>query len=514
VIGRVNLVQQAARDRAAARRAAAPPRGRGRQPKASYEGASTARRTFGWRSPTVSPNAGILPNLTLLRDRSRAATRNDGYAKGVIDKLVSNIVGTGIKPLSQADDPAFRQRVHALWLQWTDESDAEGLLDYYGQQSQAVRGWQEGGEVFVRLRPRLPEDGLSVPLQLQLVEPELCPHGIDRDLPNGNRIRAAIEFNRIGRRVAFWFHPSRPGDPDDYDVSQLRRIPAERVIHLFDPLRPGQLRGVPKLTQALVKLYELDKFDDATLLRQQIANLFVGFIKKPSTSTADTQIDPLTGKETDTSLFDRPMISLEPGLFQEMDPGDEIEFSDPPDVGQTYPDFMRQQLFAVAAATGVPYEVLTGDMSKVNDRTVRVILHEFRRAIQAWQHQIVAFQFCRRVFNAWMDQAFLSGALPIPVAYVENPTPWNRVSWMPQSWPYLHPVQDVEADRAAVRSGFTTRAAVVSERGEDVEAIDRQQAEDNQRADNLGVKYDSDGRHPVSGSATPAPAPAEEGARA
>lgn len=481
--------------------------------KNNYRGASQARRNLGWHSPTSTPNSGVLSSLTLLRDRSRGAVRNDPFAKGTLDKIVTNMIGTGIKPLSQVADPVFRALLHTTFERWTDESDADGLLDFYGQQSQIVRGWKEGGEVFVRLRPRLPEDGLTVPLQLQVLEPELCPHTTDRELPNGNRVRAGIEFNRIGKRVAYWFVPTRPGDPDEIDLSILRRVPADSVIHLYDPLRPGQLRGTPHLTQALVKLYELDKFDDATLLRQQLANLFVGFIKRPGTATGDTQINPLTGEETDVSSLERPMQSLEPGLFQELDPGDDVQFSDPPDVGPTYPDFMRQQLFAVCAATGVPYETLTGDMSKVNDRTVRVILQEFRRAIQAAQHQILVFQFCRRVFTAWMDAAFFAQSLPIPFEYLENPATWNRVKWVPHSWPYLHPVQDVEAERASVRAGFTSRAAVVSERGEDAEAIDRENAADNKRADDLGLSYDSDGRKPIGGaknSAAPAADPATD----
>jgi lambda family phage portal protein len=466
---------------------------------------------MGWRAPTVSPNTAILYGLTTLRDRSRAATRNDGYAKGAIDRLVTNIIGTGIKPLSQADDAPFRKQAQALWLRWTDESDADGLLDWYGQQSQAVRAWLEGGETFVRLRPRLLSDGLSVPLQVQVLEPELCPHTYNTVMPTGNRVRAGIEFNPIGGRVAYWFYQSRPGDLQDIDRSQLRRVPAEAVVHLYDPLRPGQLRGVPHLTQALIRLHELDKFDDAVLLRQQLANLFAGFVERPASSLGDPEaILPLTGLPTENDADGRPMLSLEPGIFQELGPGEKVEFSKPPDAGSGYADFSRQQLFHVAAATGVPYETLTGDMSKVNDRTVRVILNEFRRRIMAWQHQIVAFQLCRRVWSAWLDRAYLSGALTMPPAYLTNPDPWARAKWIPQGWPYLQPVQDVEAKRMAIRAGLTTRSAEVSETGEDIEAIDAEQAADNKRADDLGLSYDSDGRKALTGGASPSPSePAE-----
>lgn len=467
-------------------------------------GSVGTRRTVGWHAPTSSPNNGLLGNLTTLRDRSRAAVRNDGYAKGVIEKLVTNIIGTGIQPRSQATDPVFRAAADRLFLKWTDESDADGLLDFYGQQTQAVRGWLEGGEQFVRFRFRDAVDGLSVPLQLQLLEPELCPHSYS--VPFGaSRIRAGIEFSPIGKRVAYYFHPSRP-ELDDYDASQLRRVPSDSVIHLYDPLRAGQLRGLPHLTQALVALYELSKYSDAQLIRQQLSNMFVAFVKKDATPDASEPINPLTDGAVETSAADEPMVPLAPGLFQQLNPGEDVTFSSPPEANG-YADFMRQQLYGVAAATGVPYEVITGDMRSVNDRTVRLILQEFRRRIQAWQHQIVVFQFGRRVYRTWMDRAVLSGALRAPVEYWTNPDPWVAVDWQPQGWPYMNPVQDVQAAREEVRAGFRSRRAVVSERGDSVEAIDAEQAADNKRSDDLGLQYDSDGRKPAGAAASTAAMP-------
>ena len=461
--------------------------------QSAYEAASNTRRTLAWRAPTTSPNHALLATLHTLRDRSRAAVRNDGYAKGAIDKLVTNIVGTGIKPLSKAVAPEFREQVQKLWLKWTDQSDADGLLDFYGQMAQHVRGWLEGGESYARLRPRKLNDGLAVPLQVQIIEPELCPHAYDAVLPGGARVRAGIEFNQIGRRVAYYFHPSRPGDPEDYDSGQLRRIPAERILPLFEPLRAGQLRGVPHLTQALIRLHELDKFDDATLLRQQLANLFVAFLTKEADDAEEEALHPLTGKPRGDE-GDDPTLSLEPGIFQELEPGQSVTFSDPPEIRQGYRDFMRQQLFAVSAATGVPYEILTGDMSGLNDRVVRVILNEFAGRIEAAQHQIVAFQFCRPVFKAFMDAAFFSGALPIPDAYLTDPEPWSAVVFTPPRRRYIHPVQDVDAQEKAIKAGFTSRSAVVSEWGEDAEAVDAAQQADNDRADRLGLEYTSDAR--------------------
>lgn len=464
----------------------------------SYEAASMSRRTLGWRPSSTTPNSAVIASLSTLRTRSRYAVANDGVAKGAIEKLVTNVVGTGVKPLSKAPDAALRETLHRLWLQWTDQSDADGVLDFYGQQGLATRGWFEGGETFIRLRDRLPSDGLVVPLQVQLLEAEMCPHTHNATLPNGNRIRAGIEFNRIGQRVAYWFHPSTPGALDDYDMASLRRVPAANVIHLYDPLRPGQLRGLPHLTTALVRLHHVDKMDDTVLLRQELSNMFVGFLKR-APETEDPQIDPISNEAIST-VDDEASIELKGGAFHELAPGEELEWSEPPDPSQSYPDFMRLQLRAVSMATGVPYEILTGDMTGMNDRTVRVVLHEFRRRVQAWQHQVIAYQLCRRVWNAWLTRGYLAGAFDLPKGLEASPDVWSAVKWVPQGFPYLHPVQDVDAAKAAIRSGLKSRQSVVSEMGEDAEVIDREQADDAARADDLQLKYDSDGRFPASAS--------------
>jgi lambda family phage portal protein len=493
--------------RAAAAAPAQPPTGKlAVRVRNSYEaGSASTRRTLNWLASMLGPNASTLPSLQSLRDRAREAVRNNGVAAAIIEKLVTNAVGTGIKPLSLADDRGFRKDLLQLWAEWTERSDADGVLDFYGQQAQAARCWYEAGEVFLRLRDRRPEDGLPVPMQIQVLEPELCPHTMDAQLATGNRVRAGIEFDAIGRRVAYYFYAQRPGDIQDWNTSDIRRVPAESVLHLFKPLRAGQLRGIPKLTGALIKLKELDKLDDATLLRHQLAAMFVAFLK---TSGDDSSLSFLTGQDPDTTQDGKPVVSLEPGSFNELGPGEEVAFSNPPDIMAGLDGYMEQQLRTVGMACGVAYEILTGNLAKVNDRSVKVLLQEFRRMLTADQHQHLAHQFSGPVWRAFMDRVFLSGALPIPPAYLKDPRPWARAEWRPHGWPYLHPVQDVEADAAAIRNGFTSRAAIVSENGDDVEVIDQQNAEDNARADELGLTYDSDGRQMKSGASNAATPPA------
>ncbi|WP_083232927.1 phage portal protein [Endozoicomonas atrinae] len=457
----------------------------------AYTSAGRGRRSQSWSAPSSGPNNTLTGNLGTLINRSRSAIRNDPWAASGLEKLVANIVGTGIKPKSEATNDVFRKNLQALFLDWSDESDADGQLDFYGQQSLAVRSMLEAGECFARLRPRKPSDGLSAPLQVQLLEAEFVPWDYNDDLKRGHKIRAGIEFNAVGKRVAYWMHRQHPSDYTALDTADLRRIPADQVLHLYEPLRPGQLRGQPLLTQVLLRMFHLDKFDDATLLRQEIANLFTGFITKPAPD--GEKVDPLTGRPIVYDLQGVPMVAMEPGTMQELSPGEEITFNTPPGAASNYPDFIRQQLMAVAAGIGLPYEILSGDMKGVSDRALRVVLNEFRRRIQQIQHNQLVFQFCRPIWNRWLDMAVLSGAIHAP-RFHKNKADYRRVKWIAQGWPYMHPVQDMQAQNLAVRSGFKSRSEVVSEQGYDSEQIDDEIAADNRRADQLNLQYESDGR--------------------
>jgi capsid protein len=92
------------------------------------------------------------------------------------------------------------------------EADAEGITNFYGLQKRVARELFIAGEVFVRLRPRYISDGLSIPLQLELLPSEQLPLWLTMPLSNGNWIRQGIEFDRIGRRVAYHFWRVNPGD--------------------------------------------------------------------------------------------------------------------------------------------------------------------------------------------------------------------------------------------------------------------------------------------------------------
>jgi lambda family phage portal protein len=247
---------------------------------------------------------------------------------------------------------------------------------------------------------------------------------------------------------------------------------------------------------------ELDQYDDAELVRKKTAAMFAGFVTRLAPD------DNLLGE----GLSDANGIALaglEPGTMQMLEPGEDIKFSQPADVGGSYSEFLRMQFRAVAAAMGVTYEQLTGDLTQVNYSSIRAGLLEFRRRVESLQHGVIVHQLCRPIWQAWMDQAVLEGALTL-TDYASGDAHARRrlqaVKWIPQGWQWVDPLKEIDAMKAAIRSGLMSRSEAISSNGYDAEDMDREIAADNARADDFGLVFDSDPRHDqVASSAVPKP---------
>ena len=264
-----------------------------------FDAAQAHRRLRGFRASRAHVNTLIAASGDTITARARWLVRNNGYAANAVESFASNVVGDGIKPSSTITDAAKKEELQALWLAWTDDADAEGLTDFYGLQRRAAREVFLSGEVFIRIRPRRAEDGLTVPLQLQMLPAEMLPLDMSRELPGVGLIRQGIEFDGIGRRVAYHFLRRHPGDMTDPGLAgETVRVPAGDVIHVLDPVEASQLRGVSRFAAAIVKLFTLDLYDDAELERKKIAAMFAMFITSPAPETPlepteeDLEVEP------------------------------------------------------------------------------------------------------------------------------------------------------------------------------------------------------------------------------
>ena len=423
-----------------------------------WDAAGGENRLANWAAPSTA-FASTIP-APMVRERARDAYRNNPWARRAVDTLAVGSVGAGIKPQVRADGD-LKRRIQQEWLLWTDAADFAGRYDFYGLQQVALRTMLIDGEAIIRL---LVEPGRRVPLQLQLLPGEyLDSSRVDAVTLNG------IEYDAAGRRVAYWLYTKHPaGAPDMQSV----RVPAGQVVHLFAPIQPGVERGVSWLAPALVPLRELQEFTEAALVRQKIASLFCGYVQTADGSNPLNQMNAVP--------------TLEPGSMVRLQPGEAVEFSEPPDVGPTYEPFTRQQLRAIASALNVPYEILSGDVSQVTFASGRHALLEYRRQLESIQHHIVVFQLCRPVWEAWARLAVAAGVLP--------EGDYSGVRWIAPQLSMLDQRMEVQSVVQQIRAGLLSRSEAVSMSGWDAEQIDAEIAADNARADRLGNVYDSDPR--------------------
>ncbi|MEW5890351.1 MAG: phage portal protein [Pseudomonadota bacterium] len=447
-----------------------------------FEGGLSARRLRGFVASRAHVNTLIQAAGQDMTARARYLIRNNGYAANAVEAFAANAVGYGIKPKSLIADDDLRAAVHKLWAQWVDEADSEWLTDFYGLQRRIARELFIAGEVFVRLRPRYPEDGLVVPLQLQMLPSEMLPFE-NRTLENGNVLRQGIEFDAIGRRVAYHFLRRHPGDVTDPALSaETVRVPADAVIHVVDPVDAGQLRGVSRFAPAIVKLFLLDQYDDAELDRKKVAAMFAGFVRRPPKEFDDR----LERDEEGEGL-----MPLEPGQLQILGEGEDITFSQPADVGGSYEAFQYRTLLQISAALGLPYATLSNDMLKANYSNTRAALVEFRRRIEAFQYSVLVYQLCRPVWQRWLTAAALSGALALPNWRNRRREYW-ACEWLTPKWEWVDPLKDINAEIAAIGAGLKSRAQAVAERGVDIEQLDAEIAADRRREDSLGLRFGRD----------------------
>ncbi len=458
------------------------------------------RRLRGFRATRAHVNALIAASGPDITARARWLVRNNGYAVNAVESWAANTVGDGIKPISKIGEAARKEELQRLWLAWTDEADAEGLTDFYGLQRRAAREVFIAGEVFLRIRMRHAGDGLSVPLQLQILPSEMLPLERSGTAANGNTIRQGIEFDRIGRRVAYHFLRRHPGDSTDPGLAgEVARVPAAEVIHVIDPLEAGQLRGVSKLAPAIVKLFLLDQYDDAELDRKKVAAMYAMFVTSPAPE------NPLAPAEDEVGAGD---AEISPGQIVRLDPGEDVTVGQPADSGATYEPFQYRTLLQVSAALGIPYPYLANDMVKGNFSNSRLALIEFRRRVSAWQHSVMVWQLCRPVWARWMDGAVLSGALILP-GYEGDRLRLQAADWLPTRWDWVDPLKDANAEIAQIEAGLKSRTQAIAERGYDAEQVDREIAAERARERALGLDFRRPGS-PAQGVQAMPPGDAEE----
>lgn len=449
----------------------------------AYEAASP-RDTWKPRRSGASAQADHMADAAILRSKARALVQNVPYIAAGMDALVANVIGTGI--MVRFTGPQA-ERLNDLWAQWVSVCDADGRLDFFGCEATSYRAMEQDGEMLVRLRQRTPEDGLPVPLQIQLLEIDWLDSSRNSALgggsgaPPGNVVIEGIEYDRLGRVAAYWLWDQHPGDANlsrgFRNIS--KRLPASNIIHLFDPKRPGQARGITRLAPVIARTRDTQLLEDAHLARKNLearlsvlvsgdASLMANEFQQGSTGEADASVARHTGD----------LGELASGSITELPAGNEITFIDPK-ATPGHVEVIKHQLHIITAALGVTYESVTGDMSEATFSSARMRLNDIRRLVEHTQWMVFIPRFCRAIADAFVRAAINAGKVPLNTTYgVEYDTP---------KWDYVNPQQEAQADALQVATGLSSLSAKLRARGENPAKVFAEIKSDFDTLRDLGV---------------------------
>ena len=410
-----------------------------------YDAATKGRRGDGFRPIQDGPRES-LKGLATLRQRSRDLSRNNGYHQKAIAAIKANTIGTGIVLQIRPTRKNGKADIIDLWKRWSESTacDFDGVSTFAGLQDIAMGTIPESGEVIIR---RIRQDSdyyrktRQCPLQLQFLEPEYLNESKDQfGLRAGHEVVGGVEYNAKGQRVAYHLYTSHPSS-QIYPKSV--RVPAEDIIFVYRMDRTGQLRGVPWGASVMLNLHDLDGYEDAELLRRKIAACYAAFITKPEGDGSEADASDIT-------MIDR----LEPGLIQELAPGESVAFGNPPQI-TGYQEYSTAVLHKIASGYQVPYSVLTGDFSQVNYSSGRMGWLEFQRVIDQWRWNMLVPRMLNPIWAWFQEAAELIGVTSNSVT----------ADWTAPRREMVDPSKEIEAIIMSVKAGLISMPEALREMG-------------------------------------------------
>lgn len=472
-----------------------------------FAAARNTNLTSGWQSATSSADMESVSSLTVTRNRSRALVRDNAHAKRAKTIVVNNVIGQGIG--MQAALVNNRKRlvdevnadIERAWRDWTqaDNCHIGGSLHFADLERLCMGEVFEAGDVLIRIH----RTGRGrVPLSLEVIEAERLADEWEAPQLNGNLVRQGVECDNYNRPVAYWVHEYHPGDPRRPMVQdRLIRIPAEDVIHLRDISRWPQVRGIPWMHAAMLRLNQLGEFQDAAVVAARIGAEKVMVLEENESGGLAEALaedgEPVTNDGTLTWNSGKGQVDILPS-------GTKVADWSPEYPNTNFDPFVRAALRDIAAAFGVSYESLSRDYSQSNYSSSRLALLDDRdgwRVLQQWWIRC----FRERLHRVWLETAVYARAIPrIPVeGYVANPDFYRAVTWKPRGWSWVDPTKEVDAYKEAVKAGFTTVSAVIAQTGsgQDLEDVLKERKHELEMMAEANVKTDTD---PASQPAAPA----------
>lgn len=428
----------------------------------SYEAASHGRRAGSFKGArSTGANLEIGTALVTLRNRSRHFVRNNGWAKRAIDAIVDNTVGEGIRPAPIGTRNQVK-KIKKLWSTWAETTmcDYDGKSTIYGLQNLIMREIAEAGDCLI-VRRRTKDD---IPIKLQVLEGDQLDQM--KDTPNEmGYARLGVQFDNEGKRLGYWIFKKHPNDlTGNYITLESEFISVDDIIHPFEIMRAGQVRGIPMGVASFMKMADFSDYEDAQLMRQKIAASFCAFVSGTDAPNTDD------------------LEMLAPGIIEYLKDGEQITFANPPKA-DGYAEYSAKILQGIAASYGVTYEMLTMDYSNVNFTSGRMAKIDVSKRFRSWQYNLMVPQVCVPVWQWFMNSLIMVGK---SATFLDC----NAMDWTAPRVQQLDPVKETNARVLQVQSGFTTLSEIAREDGRDADELFEEIKQEREKLKEMGIIID------------------------
>jgi lambda family phage portal protein len=444
-------------------------------------------------------------NPTLLRRRSRIAWKESVQARELLQSLVDNVIGSGLKlesaPKWELIQPGLEIASEALDAQrrrWTRETqirfdlymsskdpDITGRKNGYQLQRLFFLNYLRDGEVFVLFRYS-PDPRRLSPLTVQFIGPDQILNPKDTAMyeaaeARGNRIVEGIELDDDNNEVAFFIFDEKAGTSTRVSKygPKSRRI---FMAHALIQENIGQVRGTPILSSIVHELQKITDMDVAELEAAVINAMYATWVKPgpekrgtditrglqiPTTSAfsasapdprgADPRIEPpQTG------------LAIQPGMHVgRLGPSEEIVSFDTKRPNTNQGVFKDHIMKAVAASTRQPLEVV--EMKFTSSYSAAKAAFSLAWAsVETWVKSVAA-----DLMDPWYEQWFTEDVRRKEIkieglggAWDSSPVlrrAWLYAGWIGVPMPTMEPLKEAQADDMRIKSGLLTRERAARE---------------------------------------------------
>lgn len=438
-------------------------RARDRSFVAYYEAANPSRMRPGRREPG-SGNTAVLKAGKALREQARHLEQNHDLARGVLDVLVRNTIGTGVGVEPQPRMAGRTAEINAdlawqlsqIWRDFCRRPEVTWQHDMGSAERIMARSWFRDGEVLAQRifgNVQRLDHGTKVPYSIEMLEADYLPFDFNQlRTDNGPAITMGVETNAWNRPVAFHIYRSHPSEHLNLPTTgDLKRLDAERVLHLKMIDRIGQLRGVSVFASVLGRLEDIKDYEESERVAAKVAASMAAVIKKgaPEDYSAPTGSEPRTMRFRAGTVFD------------DLRPGESIETIDTKRPNPNALTWRQGQLRAVASGTGTSYSSAAKDYNGTYSA-------QRQELVEQWgAYQILAAEFISRItrpiYEDVVRMAWTAGLIKIP-AGLDLETLADAV-FVPPQMPWIDPEKEVNAWALLEEHAYASGPEIIRRRG-------------------------------------------------